>query len=205
MSERNRRRFRYLPSPPMVVALTALLFATAGTAVANHGGPHQANVVNSLDVQNGSLTGADIKNKSLTSADFRGKPVKGAPGPRGPAGPAGPAGPGGPGGPGGPAGPQGPAGPVRVDRNFQTRSQDGQTQASLTVSCDPGLSVVGGGVLAAGLYGQQNINSSYPSSSTAWTAYVDNFTMTPLNFTVYVICASATQLTSPQGAPASAK
>jgi hypothetical protein len=207
--ERNRRRFRYLPSPPMVVALTALLFATAGTAVANHGGPHQAGVVNGLDVANGSLTGADIRNKSLTLADFRGRGPKGDRGARGltgSVGPAGPAGPGGPGGPGGPAGPQGPAGPVRVDRNFATRSQNGQTQEFLTVACDAGLTVVGGGVFAAGTFGQQNINSSYPSSTTTWTAYVDNFTAnTPLNFTVYVNCASATQVTSPQGAPASPK
>jgi hypothetical protein len=197
MSERNRRLFRYLPSPPMVIALTALLFATAGTAFANHGGPHgPPGVVNSLDVANGSLTGADIRNKSLTLADFSGRGPKGATGARGPAGPAGPAG---AGGPAGPAGAQGPAGPVRVDRNFITKTQAGQTQDSQTVSCDSGLAVVGGGVLAQGIYGEQNINSSYPSSSTAWTAYVDNFATTPRSFTVYVICASATQVTSPAG------
>lgn len=206
MSERNRRRFRYLPSPPMVVALTALLFATAGTAVANHGRGHgPAGVVNGLDVQNGSLTGADIRNKSLTLADFRGRGPRGATGRTGPVGPAGPAGPGGPGGPAGPAGAQGPAGPVRVDRNFITKIQNGMTQDSQTVSCDAGLAVVGGGVFAQGTYNQQNINSSYPSSSTAWTAYVDNFTSSPLSFTVYVICASATQVTSPQGEAAPSK
>ena len=55
----------------MVIALTARLFATAGTAIANHGGSHTKNFVNAVDVQDGSLTGIDIKNKSLTMADFR--------------------------------------------------------------------------------------------------------------------------------------
>lgn len=208
MSERNRRRFRYLPSPPMVVALTALLFATAGTAVANHGGPHQAGVVNGLDVQNGSLTGADIRNKSLTFAEFRGRPPTGKIGPRGPAGPAGangqngaqgqqgPGGPQGPTGAQGLTGAQGPPGFAQLDRNVGEQSAAAMAQTGLRVDCDPGLFVVGGGVVSDGFYNQTSVNSSFPSSSASWTGFVDNYTSLPIDFRVYVICAPATQVTS---------
>ena len=65
----TRRRLRR-PSPSLVIAMLALLVATAGPAVANHGGRHgPAGLVNALDVADGSLTGKDIKNKSLTKAD----------------------------------------------------------------------------------------------------------------------------------------
>jgi hypothetical protein len=217
MSERNRRRFRYLPSPPMVVALTALLFATAGTAVANHGGPHQAGVVNGLDVANGSLTGADIRNKSLTFAEFRARPPKGATGPRGPVGPVGPAG---ANGQNGAQGPQGPAGTngtngtngrdgfALLDYNSVTITNTPGTQAGGIVLCDQGLRVVGGGVSTQGTYNQQQVNASYPSANsgapppggtTAWTAYVDNVGAVTRTFDVWVICAPATQVTSTTG------
>lgn len=70
----------------MVIAVIALFAATAGSAIAGHGGRHgPAGLVNSLDVQNGSLTGADVKNRSLRPIDFRGS-IRGPRGLRGPAG-----------------------------------------------------------------------------------------------------------------------
>ena len=92
MSERNRRRFRYLPSPPMVIALTAWSLRLRAQRSQTTAGRTDRGVVNGLDVANGSLTGADIKNKSLTLADFRGRGPKGATGQEAQAGPAGPGG-----------------------------------------------------------------------------------------------------------------
>jgi len=111
------RRVR-VPSPAMMVAMIALLAATAGTALAGHGGRHgPPGLVNSIDVQNNSLTGRDIRNKSLTRADFRGS-VRGPRGPRGPQGPQGPQGaqgPQGPAGANGQNGDQGPQGPPGIN------------------------------------------------------------------------------------------
>jgi hypothetical protein len=106
----GRSRRRRLPSPTLVVAMLALLVATAGPAIANHGGRHgPPGLVNALDVADGSLTGKDIKNKSLTPADFKGS-VRGKTGARGATGAQGPQGPQGVQGPQGPQGSQGPPG-----------------------------------------------------------------------------------------------
>lgn len=120
---RSAFRFR-LPSPAMVVALIALLVATAGSALAGHGGPHQRNFVNAVDVQDGSLTGVDIKNKSLTRADFRGS-VRGPRGLRGPPGQNGAQGPRGDTGPQGQKGDRGDPGPAGTALAFAHVNQDG--------------------------------------------------------------------------------
>ena len=59
------RRHLRLPSPAMLVALTALTFALGGTAYATV-------VISGKDVRNGSLTGADVRSNSLTGSDVRG-------------------------------------------------------------------------------------------------------------------------------------
>ena len=103
-------RRRLFPSPALVVAMIALLAATAGTALANHGGKHgPAGIVNSLDVGDGTLTGIDIKDHSLTPKDFRGsvRGPRGRTGARGPQGSQGPQGNPGANGQNGGAGPPG--------------------------------------------------------------------------------------------------
>jgi hypothetical protein len=98
------RRFR--PTPSMVIACLALMFALTGTGVAAYQATVPRNSVGSLQIKNNSVTSADIKNRSLSTADFKTLPrgPAGAPGPQGPAGPAGAAGPAGPAGPAGASG-----------------------------------------------------------------------------------------------------
>jgi hypothetical protein len=116
-----RRRLR-LPSPAMIIALVALLAAVSETGLANHGGRHgPPGLVNSIDVQNESLTGRDVKNRSLTPADFRGS-VRG---PRGAQGPQGNPGPPGANGQNGANGQQGPPGPPGTARAFARVNANG--------------------------------------------------------------------------------
>ena len=201
----RKRRFRPLPSPAMVVAAAALIAATAGSAIANHGSPHgPPGLVNSLDVADGSLTGKDIKNKSLTKKDFRGsvrgpRGRRGAPGANGAPGLNGAQGP-----PGieGAQGVQGPPGPVRLDYNMSAPVTNFAGQQNFgSVACDTGMYATGGGVSASGGFtANQELNSSFPQPNhQAWGAYVDNRDSITHTFIVYVICTTPSQVTSPGG------
>ena len=55
---------RFRPSPAMVVAFTALLVASAGSATA-------ATLITGKRIKNNSIASADIKNRSLLARDFR--------------------------------------------------------------------------------------------------------------------------------------
>jgi hypothetical protein len=113
-----RGRLR-LPSPALVVAMLALIVASAGMATAATQIRHFPSwngvdiIDNSLtgrDIKNSSLTGKDVKNKSLTPKDFRGS-VRGPRGPQGSPGANGTNGAQGPKGDKGDQGIQGPPGP----------------------------------------------------------------------------------------------
>jgi hypothetical protein len=207
----SRRPRLRLPSPAIVVAMLALLAGTAGTAIANHGGPHgPPGIVNSLDVQDNSLSGRDIKDHSLTKREFKGGFPRGPRGPRGLPGVPGAPGQNGAkgdkgdtGAPGAP-GAKGADGVVRLDYNSQAFSSTVNAQVFGSVPCDAGLRAVGGGVLSQGLYGQQLVNSSFPSNgsttspaggTTGWTVYVDSYNGVTPQFTVYVVCATVNQVT----------
>ena len=92
------RRFVRRPSPAMIVALIALVAATAGNAIADQVtaavSALKANSVTSTSVKNGSLLVKDFKKSELKK--LTGKTGKagatGATGPAGAAGPQGPAG-----------------------------------------------------------------------------------------------------------------
>jgi hypothetical protein len=84
----------------------------------------------------------------------------------------------------------------RLDHNFANFTNTAGTQNFGQAACDPGFSVVGGGVFSDGAFGEQAVNSSYPSSTGAWGAWVDNYSAADLGFTVYVICAPANQVTT---------
>ncbi len=106
---------RLKPSPAMVVALVALLFATAGTATA------AKTLLTGKDIKDRSLSNKDLRKGTISSTEIRKGTIRldrlskgtrrSLEGNTGPAGPAGAAG--APGVPGaqGAAGPQGPAGP----------------------------------------------------------------------------------------------
>jgi hypothetical protein len=65
-------------------------------------------------------------------------------------------------------------------------------QDSATVSCSSG-DVISGGVIATSS-SSVGMTSSYPSSSTSWTAAVSNFSGTGESFDVFLTCASASAL-----------
>src|ERR671938_1020220 len=95
MSQLLRRR----PSPALVIASLALVFALTGTGIAAVTALPR-NSVGTRQLRNNSIVSSKVRNHSLLARDFRRGQL-----PRGPIGPVGPA------GPAGPAGPQGPAGP----------------------------------------------------------------------------------------------
>jgi hypothetical protein len=91
------RRLR--PSPAMVVACVALLFAMTGAGYA--AGMLGPNTVGTKQLKKNAVISSKVKNRSLLAVDFKaGQLPKGAPGPQGPQGSQGPAGPAGPAGPG---------------------------------------------------------------------------------------------------------
>ena len=59
------------PSPAMVVALIALVFAATGTGIAATG------AITGADIQNGSITSADLATGAVTSSDIRNGTVTG--------------------------------------------------------------------------------------------------------------------------------
>ncbi|MEA2390401.1 MAG: hypothetical protein QOK31_510 [Solirubrobacteraceae bacterium] len=79
-----RRRLK-VPSPSMMVALTALFVALVGTAYAaslprNSVGPRQLknNAVTSGKVKDSTLTGSDVRNGSLDGSDVKGSSLDGS-------------------------------------------------------------------------------------------------------------------------------
>jgi hypothetical protein len=58
-----RRIRRFLPSPAMIVAVTALVMSLGGSAYAL--------VITGKSIKNGSVTNKDIRNRSLTGNDIR--------------------------------------------------------------------------------------------------------------------------------------
>ncbi|WP_152539496.1 DUF7594 domain-containing protein [Methylomicrobium lacus] len=136
----------------------------------------------------------------------------GATGPQGPAGATGPQGPTGPaGGPVGATGPQGPTGapgPAGLPQKTVVRSVSGTvsllTASTITKDCEPGESVVGGGVMATGgLLGLAIAVNNGPSANgllinngtpTGWGANfgtLDAITsLLGTNYTVTVICST---------------
>lgn len=128
---------RFKPTPSMIVALLALVFAMAGTGLAASTlmitKPSQIKdgTITGADVKAETLTGRNIKNQSLTAEDFKGslkgaEGVKGVPGPAGPAGPPGPPGPAGATGIPGAPGATGATGPGGGARAYAEVWADGQ-------------------------------------------------------------------------------
>jgi hypothetical protein len=126
----TRRRLLRLPSPATIIAMAALVAATAGAATAAD------RLITGAAVKDGSLTGADVKNKSLTAKDFRGS-IRGARGVRGEEGPPGPP------GAQGPAGAAGSVGPITTVESDKELQPDGFDIA--VASCPAGQLAVSGG------------------------------------------------------------
>jgi collagen triple helix repeat protein len=202
-----RRRWRVLrlPSPALVIALLALLIATAQSAYGVSNIRHYP-YFNSVDIIDNTLTGKDIKNKSLTKADFRGslqgtRGVRGASGPIGPRGPQGAQGAPGGQGPPGPKGDNGSNGSDAIPNLTYVRS--GLTPAppaantSAFAQCPNGQRPIAGGVATNN--GRINVYQTaagtaagdFEGNLTGWWGSVRNFDSVAGSFYAYAVCAPA--------------
>ena len=201
-----RRGTSRLPSPAMVVACLSLVLALGGTGYA--AGLLPVGSVGTPQLKADAVVSSKVKDGSLLAKDFRaGQLPAGARGAAGVAGERGAAGPQGVAGLQGQPGSQGPAGfssltYVAADYGpFPAGAQYGGEAV-----CTGGRHAVGGGVFSESAdVGEQQVNSSYPSSgagdgeegTTAWWAYVDNTSSAPRHFRVYAVCAAATSVSGP--------
>ena len=119
------------------------------------------------------LTGADIKDNSLTGADVKNASLT-ARDFRGTI-------------------------PASVDVDHLVSDEftnPAESQTFGSVACEPGTTVVGGGVATSGGWGLQRVNASYPvagdgtdeQGTGGWGVYVDNNDTAPHRFWVYAIC-----------------
>ena len=185
------------PSPALVVAGIALLFALGGTGYAtvlnvpkNSVGPAQiqANAVTNPKIKNSAVDNSKIANNAVTSVKVLNGSLLAADFAEGqiPAGPQGPAGPAGPSGPSGISGWQ----VVEVDS-----VSDATATKQLTASCPSGKRVLGGGLQILGA-GKKFVasNGGYPSANgTAFTGEGQNTLVgEPViwQLKVYAICAT---------------
>lgn len=87
-------RFRFRPSPALIVACFALLVALGGTSIAAVNALPR-NSVGTAQLKNNAVVSSKVKDGSLLAKDFASGQLQAGPaGPAGAAGPAGPAGPG---------------------------------------------------------------------------------------------------------------
>jgi hypothetical protein len=116
------------PSPALVVAVIALIAATAGNAIAD------GVTAVAAKLGKGSVTSREVKNGSLTLTDFKASErskLKGADGSAGAKGATGATGPAGPAGPQGPQGPAGtPDGYTKAEANAAFLAQAGKAADS---------------------------------------------------------------------------
>jgi collagen triple helix repeat protein len=201
-----RRRWRVLrlPSPALVIALLALLIATAQSAYGVSNIRHYP-YFNSVDIIDNTLTGKDIKNKSLTKADFRGslqgtRGVRGASGPIGPRGPQGAQGAPGGQGPPGPKGDNGSNGSDAIPNLTYVRTASTNAPPNVNVGafaeCPAGQRPIAGGVVTSdGLINVYQTAAGTPAvfegTPTGWWGSVRNFGTVTGTFRAYAVCAPA--------------
>lgn len=183
------------PSPALVIALLALFFALAGTALA----AARLVITSSSQVRNGVLVGADVRNASLSAAKLTpaARAALAAAGRQGPAGPAGAPGPVGPAGPAGQQGLRGARPRVDVYREPSGWVSVGPQQSQWTsASCRAGGRAVGGGFEVEGSASQANsavLQESFRLSQGVWGARVGNNAVpivgATFRFRVWVVCA----------------
>jgi hypothetical protein len=200
----GRRRLFRLPSPAIVIAMIALLIATAGTAYGVKSVKHYPEF-NGVDIIDHSLSGRDVKNGSLFAANLNSSVLRKFRGQRGAQGAQGIQGPQGTAGVNGQPGATGPPGPIKLFYKFGTPlTQPATHQDKVTAQCDAGTWAVGGGVFSTGGYGTQSVNSSVPLDLTGgsviangWGAWVDNnSSSTTLQIQAYVICTPAASVSA---------
>jgi hypothetical protein len=143
------------PSATMIVALLALVAASAGV------GNAATSLITGKQIKDGSVTGKDIKNKSVPLSKLSGKLPAGKTGPAGAAGATGPA---------GPAGATGPAGPV--DKTIPLDI----TGAGGSATFPGGFGQNGGLSFADAANNSANFHLVLPANYTAGTPLTGTFT-----------------------------
>lgn len=168
------------------VMSTMAVFLLVGGGAAFAATKLPKNSVGGKQLKNNSVTSPKVKDHSLLAADFKAGQI--------------------------PAGPQGPQGPAGSDAFGELVYKVGaeveilaNEQAGVSVDCDPGYHVVGGGVASSAGVTGEDVNSSYPSKrgdpeeygSDGWAGFVDNKTAGPQFAQALAICAKAGKVTGP--------
>jgi hypothetical protein len=179
------------PSPSLLIALAAVVLASAGSATA-------ARLITGKQIKNGSIASADVRDGSLVRGDFKAGQV--------PAGPRGAQGPQGPRGATGARGANGTNGfgLLRYPSVKQTFA-DGDANM-VQVECPAGTYAVGGAAWAADT---ATLVTDHPEVITSsgllytdadigagWFANVSNVNSGSVDVTVELVCANAAQVSS---------
>ena len=169
------------PSPPMVVALVALLAALAGTSYAAVQLP--ANSVGTKQLKKNAVTGKKVKNRSLKAIDFATGQL-----PKGPKGDQGAQGPQGPQGPKGDKGDPAPQ-PIITTRVGATGNGDD------AAFCEEGEAALGGGGTpdVGGYLTDSEPDASDGEIPAGWFASAADVNGDPVDVTAWVICGAPGQ------------
>lgn len=146
------------------------------------------NSVGSKQLKNSAVVSSKVKDHSLQKVDFEAGQL--------------------PAGPRGATGPQGSAGSDAfgelVYKEGAVVGVPNNDQAAVSVDCDPGYHVVGGGILSSSEQPGENVNSSYPSKrgsfepgNDGWSGFVDNTTGSAEVAQAFAICAKASKVSGP--------
>ncbi len=65
-------------------------------------------------------------------------------------------------------------------------------QSTATATCPAGKALLGGGAFGSSSSVDQDVNSSYPESTTVWRVYMNNGTAGAITFRAYAICGTVT-------------
>lgn len=184
----------------IVISFSALVVAVFGSTPIGRAAAEMVvpkSSVGTKQLKKAAVTSLKVKDGSLLAADFKaGQLPAGPQGPKGDTGPLGPKGvqgSQGPQGAQGPAGPAGPPGPAGIS-GYQQVSSVGTVYAGdtaeKTVLCPAGKKPLGGGVWTDEPYVKTVF--SFPNTAlTGWTAQVENSGQAAKQYSVHVICASA--------------
>lgn len=173
----RRTRLRR-PSPALVIASLALVFAMAGTGYAT-GLQVPRGSVGTPQLRNGAVTTPKIANNSITSAKVRNGTLVAADFARGQL-------------PAGPAGPAGPPGVAGVERNQVATPSNSTNFKGIFLACPEGKRLIGGGALVNPVNTPVAIVASYPDNDNVWRAFARETTAFAgsWSLTVYTICAT---------------
>jgi hypothetical protein len=180
---KNRR-----PSPSMLVAIAAVVIATASSAVAastliSSSSQIQDGVILGRDLHDNTLTGSKLKDGSFAAADLSAGARDALRGPRGATGGRGPQ------GKAGPVGPEGSAAISLVAYASATVGIAANAGATGNAQCPKGLRPVGGG--ARNPSGKLTLVASYPvaGSRPGWAVTALNSDAAEHPLVVEAVCA----------------